>query len=274
MDIGSAKATLQEMQGIKHYMIDEVYPDQEFSVASFQQSAFNYIEEIIAKGKFPIIAGGTGLYINSITTPMDFTETISDWELREKLQQEAEQKGNAYVHGLLRQIDPVMAEKLHENDLRRVIRALEVYHHSGIPMSVYQQQSKVIPLKYEPIMVGLTTDRAVLYERINNRVDKMIKMGLIQEVEQLLSKGYDASLVSMQGLGYKEIVGYIQGECSLDYAIEILKRNTRRFAKRQLTWFRRDERIKWYDIANYKDPNKLAENIISDLEGELFFREN
>jgi tRNA dimethylallyltransferase len=269
MDIGTAKLKEEEMQGIKHYMIDEVNPDEDFSVAQFRDRADAYIRDINARGKLPIVTGGTGLYINSLLDNLDFTKSISDEEFRQEMQKLAEEKGSEYVHGMLEKVDPISFRKLHPNDLRRSIRALEVYKSTGKPISYFQEQSKNQPPKYDYAYITLTMDREKLYGRIEQRVDKMMAEGLVDEVEKLLSMGYHRGLTSMQALGYKEIASYLQGEISKEEAIRILKRDTRHYAKRQLTWFRRDTRIFWVNSDNFYKREILLENIIRYVAGKI-----
>ncbi|MDF2839496.1 MAG: tRNA delta(2)-isopentenylpyrophosphate transferase [Clostridia bacterium] len=270
MDIGTAKISSEEMQSIKHYMIDEIAPDQSFSVAQFRDRADQYIQEITAKGKLPIIAGGTGLYINSLLDNLDFTKSVGDEDFRQNMQDIADNKGNEFLYEKLKDIDPKSYERLHPNDVRRVIRALEVYEFTGKTISYFQEESKKLPPRYQSAYIGLTMDRQRLYNRINQRVDAMIEKGLINEVRGLLDMGYSRDLVSMQALGYKEIVQYLEGELSLDEAMFILKRDSRHYAKRQLTWFRRDERIKWFDVEEYDDRQILVENIINYIAGKIY----
>lgn len=261
MDIGTAKVTSEEMGGIKHYLIDEVYPDEEFSVARFQEKAYEYIDEIHQKGKVPIIAGGTGLYINSLLYNINFTETISDWELRERLKKEAEEKGNGYLHERLKEVDPEAAEKLHINDIKRVIRALEVYEYTKKPISYHQEVSREIPPRYRYILVGLRMDRQKLYERIHQRVDAMMAGGLVEEVKRLVEMGYDKNSVAMQGIGYKEILAYLRGEMLLEEAVDLIKKGTRHYAKRQITWFKRLENVYWVDTDTFSEFAELIKNI-------------
>lgn len=268
MDIGTAKLKKDEMQGIRHYMMDEVTPDEDFSVAEFRDRAESYIRDINERGKLPIITGGTGLYINSLLNNLDFTESISDEAFRKEMQEEAASKGTAYVHSMLETIDPVSFFKLHSNDLRRVIRALEVYKHTGKPISYFQEESKKLPPKYTFAYIMLTMERSKLYGRIDQRVDKMMAEGLLEEVEGLLRMGYNRELTAMQALGYKEIVDYLQGKISKEEAVQIIKRDTRHYAKRQLTWFRRDQRIYWVNIDSFYRKDILLENIIRYIAGK------
>jgi tRNA dimethylallyltransferase len=269
MDIGTAKISPDEMQGIKHHMIDEVTPDQSFSVANFRDKADHYIQELTAKGKLPIIVGGTGLYINALINNLDFTKSIGDEDFRERMQEIADNKGNEYLYEMLKDIDIDSYFRLHANDVRRVIRALEVYEFTGTTITHFQEESKKLPPRYNCAYIGLTMDRQKIYKRIEQRVDAMIEQGLIEEVKKLLNMGYNRDLVSMQALGYKEIVGYLEGEISLEEALFILKRDSRHYAKRQLTWFRRDERIKWFNIDEYQDRITLVENIIIYIAGKI-----
>ncbi len=269
MNIGTAKPTIEERQGVPHHMIDIVDPDEEYNVALFQRHAKICIGEIAERGKLPILAGGSGLYVNSIIYPMDFTDAVEDPDYRKHLKRVLEDKGAKYLHSLLMKVDLDTAGKLHPNDTRRIIRALEVYHLTGKTMKEYQQNFRELEPPYNLLLYGLAMEREILYDRINIRVDSMIRAGLVQEVKGLLDRGYTNNLVSMQGLGYKEIVAYLEGLVTLDEAVETLKRDTRRFAKRQLTWFRREKRIHWLDRVNFDHTNALAEWLCSDVEKKL-----
>ncbi|MFZ5354203.1 MAG: tRNA (adenosine(37)-N6)-dimethylallyltransferase MiaA [Bacillota bacterium] len=269
MNIGTAKITEEEMQGIKHYMLDEVYPDQSFSVAEFRERADMYIDDITEKGKLPLIVGGTGLYINALLNNLDFTPAVGNEAFRQRLSKLAQEMGNEYVHEMLRNVDRPSYERLHPNDLRRVIRALEVYEFTGKTITYFQEESKKLPPRYDFAYIGLTMDRAKLYEKIELRVDKMLEQGLIEEVKKLLDMGYSRELVSMQALGYKEIASYLHGECTLEDAAAILKRDSRHYAKRQLTWFRSDPRIKWFDIDKFCSREDIIENIVKYIAGKI-----
>ena len=269
MDIGTAKLKEEEMQGIRHYMIDEVTPDMDFSVAQFREKAELYIRDINDRGKLPIITGGTGLYINSLLNNLEFTDSISDEVYRKEMQETAQVKGNEYVHAMLEAVDPASYKRLHPNDLRRVIRALEVYKHTGRPISYFQEESRKQPPRYDFAYITLTMDRRKLYERIDQRVDKMMASGLVEEVEGLIKRGYGRELNSMQALGYKEIADYLHGLITKDEAVRILKRDTRHYAKRQLTWFRGDKRVNWVDVGSFFRKEVIVENIIRYIAGKI-----
>lgn len=269
MDIGTAKPTEQEKDGISHYMLDLLEPNEEFSVALFQEKVHYYIADILARGKLPLLVGGTGLYVRSIIDHYDFSPAAIDHSYRNELLRQAESYGNKYIHEKLREVDPETAGRLHYNDIRRVIRALEVFRQTGRTISSFHYRDSNLPPKYRLAYFGLTMERPGLYTRIEQRVDQMISNGLVEEMKNLLDRGYSPDLTSMQGLGYKEIIGYLQGQYSLVEAIELLKRNTRRFAKRQLTWFRRDPRIKWLSVENYRSSSEIAYEIAGQAEGQL-----
>ncbi len=269
MDIGTAKLMEEERQGIKHYMIDELTPGMDFSVALFREKAETYINDIAKRGKLPIITGGTGLYINSLLNNLDFSDFISDESFRKEMQELALAKGNTHVHKMLESIDAPSYNKLHPNDLRRIIRALEVYKYTGKPISQYQEESRKKPPKYRFAYIALDMERGQLYDRIDRRVDNMMSNGLIEEVEGLMGMGYDPGLNSMQALGYKEVTDYLRGGASKDETLRLLKRNTRHYAKRQLTWFRRDMRIKWINVDSFHKKGELLENIIMYIAGKI-----
>lgn len=269
MDIGSAKPTLEEMQGIPHYMIDIVDPKEEFSVALYRKMAGECIDNIIKRGKVPIVVGGTGLYINSITYPLDFTNTAHDKEYRLYLQSLAEKYGGEHIHNMLKEIDIETANRLHPNDIKRIIRALEVFKNTGKTMSEYQRESKNKGIEYNIAYIGLYMDRQKLYDRINKRVDKMFEKGLIEEVKKLKEMGYNKNMTSMQGIGYKEVFDYLEGLYTLDETMDIIKQSTRRYAKRQLTWFRREDRIYWIDIDKFNNLDEILENIIFYIESKI-----
>lgn len=243
MDIGTAKPTKEERERCPHYLIDFVDPRVEFSVADYVGVAHTRIADIVSRGKIPVMCGGTGLYINSVIDDVEFGEFENDYKLREELRTLAENEGGEKLIEILREFDPVSAKRLHPNNLKRVIRAIEFFKISGVPISEHQEETKKKESRYEPVMFLIDRPREELYERINSRVDLMVKAGLIDEVKSLLDKGYTRDLNSMQGIGYKEIIAYLMGEVTLDEALDAVKQNSRHYAKRQLTWFRRDERI-------------------------------
>ena len=267
MDIGSAKITPEEMQGVTHYMIDELEPDEEFHVVRFVTMAKEYLKEIYADGKIPIIAGGTGFYIQALLYDIDFTEQQCDETYRRQLEDLAREHGAEYLHGILREVDPASAEAIHANNIKRVIRALEFYHLSGKKISEHNETERQKQSPYNFAYFVLTDERAKLYERIDRRVDAMIEAGLVEEVKKLKSLGCSREMVSMQGLGYKEILAYLDGGCTLEEAVYIIKRETRHFAKRQLTWFKRERDVIWLDKQTFGyDDAAILTDMISILE--------
>ena len=251
MNIGSAKITDKERQRIVHHMIDIVEPDENYSVSEFKEDSEKIIDSMLTNKKNPIIVGGSGLYVNSLIYDLDFG-VKSDEKLRDYYNQFVMENGKDALYEKLKQIDPTAADKIHKNNIKRVIRALEVCDITGIKFSELNTDIRKPSNKYECILVGLFMDRKILYERINQRVDEMISEGLVEEVKDLLDKGYTKNLVSMQAIGYKEIIDYIEGNSTLEEAVNVLKRNTRRFAKRQYTWFLKDENVKWFEIEDIK----------------------
>lgn len=243
MNIGSAKPTAEEQAAIKHHLIDFLDPSDEWSVADYTEAAHSVIKDIYSRGKMPVMAGGTGLYINSVINDVTFGEIDTDYKLREELQKIADREGVSKLIEMLSEFDSVSAAKIHPNNVRRVIRAIEFYHVTGIPISKHQEMTKQIETRYNPLMFTIEWDREVLYDRINRRVDMMIDEGLVDEVKMLLKRGCTKEMNSMKGIGYKEIIDYIEGKYSLEEAVDLIKQSSRRYAKRQLTWFRRDERI-------------------------------
>ena len=270
MDIGSAKIMPEEMDGVKHYLIDELYPEDEFNIVVFQQKAKAALDEIYANGQIPIIAGGTGFYIQALLYDIDFDNQDCNEEFRAQLEQIAKEQGNEVLHTRLKEIDPVSAEKIHANNVKRLIRALEFYHLTGKPISEHNETEHQKDSPYNFAYFVLTDDRANLYKRIDMRVDIMLKNGLVEEVQKLKDMGYHRDMVSMQGLGYKEILDYLDGKCTLEEAVYILKRETRHFAKRQLTWFRRERDVIWIDKQKY-DYNEMA--ILEDMCNVLHTKE-
>ncbi|EES48581.1 tRNA (adenosine(37)-N6)-dimethylallyltransferase MiaA [Clostridium botulinum] len=264
MDIGSAKVTKEEMRDINHHMIDIVSPEEDFSVADFKNIGEKAIKEIIANEKLPMIVGGTGLYINSLTCNVTFTESEKDDEYRTYLESLAEANGNNYVHEMLKEIDEISYRDIHPNNRKRVIRALEVYKISGKPFSSYNVGDDFYKTDYDVFYYVLTMDREKLYNRINKRVDIMIENGLIDECIELKKLGYTSNMQSMQGIGYKEILYYLDKKISLDEAVNLIKQGSRNYAKRQLTWFRRDPRCTFLDKDVLSDEEILSK-IIDDI---------
>ncbi|MCT4544095.1 MAG: tRNA (adenosine(37)-N6)-dimethylallyltransferase MiaA [Vallitalea sp.] len=267
MDIGTAKVTEEEKNGIKHYLIDALYPDQEFNVNIFQSLAKDSIKSILDNNKIPIMVGGTGFYIQSVIYDIDFDDTNKDTSYRLELEELANTLGNEYIHNMLKDIDPVSYEKIHPNNLKRVIRALEYYKETKTPISLHNEKESQKESPYNLLFYVLTMDREHLYQRIDERVDIMIKEGLVDEVKKLKKMGYSKDLVSMKGLGYKEIYAYLDGEYDLERAIYILKRDTRHFAKRQLTWFKREKNVRWLNVDEFNCNVELILNkILKDIE--------
>lgn len=262
MDIGTAKVRPYEMQGIPHYMIDEWEPDEEFNVFIFQKKVKEYIRDIHARGKIPILAGGTGFYIQAVLYDIAFTENQKDSLYRQKLQEEAQEKGAHALHDKLRRVDPESAEVIHENNIKRVIRALEYYQFTGEKFSEHNARERKRISPYNFLYVVLTMNREKLYQRIDQRVDRMMEQGLADEVGRLLDKGYKRDLVSMQGLGYKEIAAALEHECTMEEAVYRLKRDTRHFAKRQMTWFRREREVVMLDRGNDTGADELVQRIV------------
>lgn len=271
MDIGTAKVSKEEMQGVPHYLIDVKEPTESYSVAEFQREVRELIDRISKKGCIPIIAGGTGLYIQSVLYDYQFSDTGKDEEIRLRLEKQVEEEGMEIVYEELRRIDPVSAENIHPNNVRRVIRALEVFHSTGKTMAEYQE-SQEQELLYDVAFVGLTMDRETLYDRINLRVDLMVEQGLIDEVESLYKKGI-RDCQSIQAIGYKELYGYFDGKLSMEQAIAALKQNSRRYAKRQLTWFRNKMDVTWFDMTD-ADFEVTLEEIFLFVAGKLQLEAN
>lgn len=270
MDIGSAKIRPEEMQGIRHYLVDELEPDEAFHVVRFQEMAKQALDEIYAKGKVPIVVGGTGFYIQALLYDIDFTENEEDSCYRRELENLAKEKGSEYLHAMLREVDVASAEMIHANNTKRVIRALEFYKLTGEKISEHNEKERAKESPYEFCYFVLNDDRQLLYDKIDKRIDQMLEEGLVNEVLSLKNKGYTKDMVSMQGLGYKEILDYLNSECTLEEAIYILKRDTRHFAKRQLTWFRRERDVIWIDKNKYDhDENQILEVMLSYVKERI-----
>lgn len=268
MDIGTAKIQSSEMEGIPHHLIDVLNPDEPFSVAQFQDSCRQLIPEIGERGKLPFIVGGTGLYVESVCYEYQFTDTGADEGFRSQMQNIADEEGNEALHARLAAVDRQSAERLHPNDVRRVIRALEIYHMSGMTLSSQlESQNKQSP--YNLCIIGLTMDRQMLYNRIEQRIDEMMDAGLVDEVRSLLGRGFTRNLISMQGLGYKEILEHLEDGVPLEDAVTKLKRDTRRFAKRQLSWFRHMKDISWVDVTDHKNFSGNLEAVRAIIAGKF-----
>lgn len=261
LNIGSAKPTKEETEGIPHHMIDILEPWENFSVAAYVEMAHGIIEDVVKRGKLPIVAGGTGLYINSLIDDVDFSEEESDSSVRERLQKLAENEGTAVLMDMLKKCDPVSYEKIHPNNLKRVIRALEFFELNKKPISQQAEESKQKQSRYNPVMLMIDRPREYLYERIEKRVDIMLEAGLIEEVKELSKMGLTKKNMSMQGIGYKEVLDYLRGFSSKEEMTRIIKRDTRRYAKRQLTWFRRDKRMIKIDGDLLKEASFYADNL-------------
>ncbi len=264
MDIGTAKPTEEEMQGIPHYMLDFLEPDEKFSVAEYLVRAKDIISDIHSRGKLPIVAGGTGLYINSLIDNVEFSNVGESKELRDKFHKIAKEKGNEHLFIMLEEIDPEICREMHPNNVSRVVRALEVYELTGKTMSWHKKNSHIKPSDYNVCMIGLTyADRQKLYDRINKRVSVMVENGLLQEAENLFSSIYCGT--AKQAIGYKELKNYFDGTEDLESCLDKIRMESRRYAKRQLTWFRRDNRINWINLDNYDDYNKILQEAVDIL---------
>lgn len=267
MDIGSAKISPEEMEGIPHYLVDVLEPQEEFNVVKFKEMALQAMDQIYQNGHIPILVGGTGFYIQALLYDIQFTENPSDISIRMHLQQLAVEKGSRYLHEQLRLVDPKSADEIHEHNVKRVIRALEYYQQTGQRISEHNEQERKRLSPYTFAYFVLNDERSRLYERIDVRVDEMMKRGLYQEVKKLREMGYTRDMVSMQGLGYKELLDCLDGECTLEEAVYILKRDTRHFAKRQLTWFRRERDVIWVNKQELQyDNQKILNTIIEKCE--------
>ena len=245
MDIGTAKPTVEERQGVPHHLIDIVNPDEQFSVARYCQCAKQAIDSIHAKGKPVVMVGGTGLYVDSLVNNIQFSEIEPDEQDRTKMDLLADEKGNGHIYNMLMEIDPGSAKKISVSDRKRIIRALEVYYLTGKTITWHNEQSKSVPSPYNTTMFAIDVEREVLYDKINRRVDIMMDMGLLEEVKSIIDMGIGKDTTAMQAIGYKEIVQYLDGEITLEEAVDKIKQGSRRYAKRQLTWYRRNEKVNW-----------------------------
>lgn len=268
MDIGSAKVTKEQMAGIPHHLIDVLEPDQEFSVVTFQAMAKEALAHIYAHGHIPIIVGGSGFYIQALLYDIDFSEQAEDDGIRgelEALLQRGGEGAKKTLHNMLEELDPEAASQIHPNNIKRVIRAIEYFHQTGEKISLHNERSREKASPYNFLYYVVTADRAQLYRRIERRVDIMLEQGLVEEVKKLKDMGCHRGQTSMQGLGYKEILDYLSGDVSLEEAVYRLKRDTRHFAKRQLTWFKRERDVRWLDLAEFhQDQSLVLERILED----------
>lgn len=269
MDIGTAKIRLEEMDGVPHHLIDILEPTEDFNVVRFQALARAAVEDIYSRGKIPIVAGGTGFYIQALLNDIDFTQIDENTQFREEMERLADEQGAEVLHERLRAVDPESAEAIHANNVKRVIRALEYYEQTGEKISAHNEAERAKTSPYHFFYYVLNTDRTVLYERIEKRIDEMMEEGLVEEVRQLQAMGCRRDSVAMQGLGYKEILAYLNGEMSLETAVNILKRDTRHFAKRQLTWFRRERDVRFLYLPEFdNDRERVLEHILQELAAE------
>ncbi|MCM1494209.1 MAG: tRNA (adenosine(37)-N6)-dimethylallyltransferase MiaA [Bacteroides sp.] len=286
MDIGTAKIRPEEMEGIPHYLIDVLEPEEDFHVVRFQEMAKAALEQVYASGSIPILVGGTGFYIQALlydiefeqeeygqkwngTAPIEGIEAVKEDSYRQKLQELANEHGAEYLHEQLRQVDPASADAIHANNVKRVIRALEFYHQTGTCISAHNEEQRQKESPYNFLYFVLTDDRNRLYERIDKRIDSMIEQGLVEEVRRLKASGCTRNMVSMQGLGYKEILNYLEGNCTLEEAVYVLKRDTRHFAKRQLTWFRRERDVIWLDRREFPDEEALLYQMLDYIQDRI-----
>lgn len=273
MNIGTAKIQQSEMQGVRHHLIDILDPGEDFNVVLFKKYALEAMEDIYSRGKMPVVVGGTGFYIQALLYDINFEENDNDMSYREELQSLAAEYGNSYIHDMLVKVDPESAEKIHENNVKRVIRALEFYRKTGMKISEHNEaeSQKESPYNFEYFV--LNDDRQKLYDRIDRRIDIMLEDGLLDEVRFLVDEGYSRDLVSMQGLGYKEMIDYIQGRCTFDEAVYTLKRDTRHFAKRQVTWFKREKQVTWVNKNEFDSEADILSFMIERLrEKEIIQR--
>ena len=266
MDIGSAKIRKEEMQGVEHYLVDVLEPEEEFHIVKFQEMAKAAMEEIYAKGKIPLIVGGTGFYIQSLLYDIDFTKEDGDQEYRRQLEEKAKTEGNDSLYEMLKQVDPKSTEKIHKNNVKRVIRALEFYKLNGYPISEHNEKEAAKTSPYNFAYFVLNHKRDILYDRINKRVDIMAEQGLIDEVKRLKEEGYEKTMVSMQGIGYRQVFEYLEGNLSLEDTIDLIKKDTRHFAKRQLTWFGREKEVVMVDKSKFGSEDEILTYMLTILK--------
>lgn len=268
MEIGSAKPTPEEMAGVPHHMLSVVSPFQSFSAAAYQEMGRPILEDIVARGKLPLVVGGTGLFIDALLRPMTFGDAPAAPALRAKLEAEIEQEGIAAVYKQLIRLDPASAERIHQNDRKRIVRALEVILLTGKPLPPSRKLYLRKPMVYNTIMFALDWPRECLYQRIDQRVDQMLKDGLLEEVAHLKKMGCNSQMQSMQGLGYKELLGYLDGACSLEEAVAQIKQDSRRYAKRQLTWFKADPLVQW--LPGQQPVSSMVDTVLAALKAYEF----
>lgn len=266
MDIGSAKIRPKETEGVPHYLVDVLEPEEEFNVVRFQQMALEAAEKIYARGRIPLIVGGTGFYIQALLYDIDFTENDGDTAIRRSLEQTGAEKGGEYLHGLLQKADPEAALQIHPNNVKRIIRALEFYQQTGKKISEHNQQERAKESPYNFAYFVLNDERSRLYERIDHRVDQMMEQGLLDEVRALKERGVKKESTAMQGLGYKELYAFLDGEISLEEAVRIIKRDTRHFAKRQITWFKRERNVIWADRSVLGSEDAVLNFMLKELK--------
>lgn len=272
MDIGSAKITKEEMQGVVHHLIDILEPTEEFNIVKFKEYALKAMDEIYDRGHIPIVTGGTGFYIQALLYDISFEPHEEESQVRSKYEEIASKEGGIHtLHEMLANVDPVYAQETHENNVKRIIRALEFYDENGIPLSQHNAQQRQKTSPYSFAYFVLTDDRTRLYERIDQRVDQMLSQGLVNEVKALKEEGLSIANLSMQGLGYKEILAYLDGEISLDEAIYIIKRDTRHFAKRQLTWFRREHEVQYLDRGQLQTDKAILDEMLRVLQEKKIY---
>jgi len=263
MDIGTAKPSARELNSAPHHFIDIIYPDQHYSAGRYAKDARDRIRGLFAAGKIPIVVGGSGLYLRALVDGL-FNRQVSDPQIKRRLKAEIDQIGVKPLYDQLRRIDPLSAQKIHPNDGHRIVRALEVFEITGMPISTFQEQ-QTEAAEFDPCFIGIERHRNHLYQLIEKRVDQMIANGFVHEVEMLQARGYHADLNSMQTVGYREVFAFLQGKIDREQMIRLIKQHTRNYAKRQLTWFRRDARIRWYNLDQYPDIDRLIDEILRQL---------
>ena len=272
MDIGSAKVTHEEMRGVPHHLIDCADPCENWNVVRFQKEARRAVQDIVSRGRLPILCGGTGFYIQALLYDIDFTQMEENTPLRERLSAMAAEKGPEAVHALLAQRDPASAAAIHPNNIKRVIRALEFMEESGGSIAAHNLQQRERESAYRSVFFVLTMDRARLYERIDRRVDIMMERGLVEEVARLRAMGIQRDSTSMQGIGYKQVYGYLDGEYDLEEAVRLIKRDTRHFAKRQLTWFKREKDVIWTDLDRFENRQQMWDHMQTTAENIIHYK--